>query len=79
MKREEILKKTNEIFKEIFDESIIITEQTSSSEVDGWDSLTHITIISEVEDQFNIKFSMKEILGMKNIGEMIDIIERISK
>ncbi|MBO4989683.1 MAG: acyl carrier protein [Clostridia bacterium] len=77
MERNEILEKLNEIFRDVFDDdSITVTEETTSSDIEDWDSLTHITLISEVEDEFDIKFAMKEVVGMKNVGEMVDIIER---
>lgn len=77
MERNEILEKLNEIFRDVFDDdSVTVTETTTSSDIEDWDSLTHITLISEVEDEFDIKFSMKEVVGMKNVGEMVDIIER---
>lgn len=77
MERSEILEKLNEIFKDVFDDdSIEVTEETTSADIEDWDSLTHITLISEVEDEFDIKFAMKEVVGMKNVGEMVDIIER---
>lgn len=77
MERNEILEKLNEIFRDVFDDdSITVTEETTSSDIEDWDSLTHITLISEVEDEFDVKFAMKEVVGMKNVGEMVDIIER---
>ena len=75
MNRQEIFEKLNEIFSDVFDEEITVTADTTSSDIEDWDSLTHITLISEVEDAFDIKFSMKDVLGMKNVGEMADIIE----
>ncbi len=76
MSREEILKKVNEIFWDVFDdESIVVTEETTAADIEDWDSLTHITLISEVEDEFGFTFAMKDVLGMKNVGEMLDIIE----
>lgn len=76
MTRQEIFEKLNEIFSDVFDEDITVTAETTSADIEDWDSLTHITLISEVEDTFGIKFSMKDVLGMKNVGEMIDIIEK---
>lgn len=77
MERNEIFEKLNEIFKDVFDdETLTVTEETSAADIEDWDSLTHITLISEVEDAFDMKFSMKEVVGMKNVGEMADIIER---
>ena len=75
MTREEILNVLKEIFKEVFGEEIPITEATSAKDVKGWDSLTHIAIISSVEERFNMKFKMKQVLSMQNIGDMITIIE----
>ena len=75
MTREEILNVLKEIFKEVFGEEISITEATSAKDVKGWDSLTHIAIISSVEERFNMKFKMKQVLSMQNIGDMITIIE----
>lgn len=76
MTRQEIFNKLNEVFSDVFDEDIVVTDQTTAADIDDWDSLTHITLISEVEDAFGIKFSMNVVLGMKNVGEMADIIEK---
>ena len=75
MKREEVFEKLNEIFREVFeDDDIVVTETTSAADIEDWDSLTHITLVSSVEEEFDIKFSMKDVIGMKNVGEMVDII-----
>lgn len=77
MSREEILEKLNEIFADVFDnEAIKLSDEITAADVEGWDSLTHITLIAEIEDAFDMKFTMKDVIGMKNVGEMIDIIEK---
>lgn len=76
MTRQAIFEKLNEIFSDVFDEDITVTENTTSSDIEEWDSLTHITLISEVEDAFGMHFAMKDVLGMKNVGEMADIIAK---
>lgn len=76
MTRQAIFEKLNEVFSDVFDEDITVTEATTSADIADWDSLTHITLISEVEDAFGIQFAMKDVLGMKNVGEMADIIEK---
>ena len=76
MTRQEIFEKLNEVFSDVFDEEITVTPETTSSDIEEWDSLTHITLISEVEETFGVKFSMKDVLWMKNVGEMADIIEK---
>ena len=76
MSREEIFKKLNEVFCDVFDDpDIQISDLTTAADNEGWESLTHITLISSVEDAFDISFSMKEVVKMKNVGEMVDIIE----
>lgn len=74
MTRQEIYNKLNEVFSDVFDEEITVTEETTAADIEDWDSLTHITLISEVEDAFGIKMSMKDVLSLKNVGEMVDVI-----
>ena len=81
MDRQEVFKRLNEIFQDIFDdEELVVTDETCADDVEDWDSLRHITLVSAVERAFGIKFSMKEVLEMKNVGEMADIlVERATK
>lgn len=76
MERTEIFERLNNIFREVFDDdSITVTDATTAADIDGWDSLMHITLISAVEDEFGISFNMKDVVKMKNVGDMVDIIE----
>ena len=75
MERSEILKKVNDIFIDVLEEEILIKEEYSSYDVDGWDSLNHIILIVETEKKFNIKFNSSEIISWENVGKMIDCIE----
>ena len=75
MTREEVLEKVNAVIQDVFDDdSIRVSDETVASDVDGWDSLMHITLIGTSEDEFDIKFAMKYVVGMKNVGQMIDLI-----
>ena len=75
MTREEVLEKVNAVIQDVFDDdSIRVSDETVASDVDGWDSLMHITLIGTIEDEFDIKFAMKDVVGMKNVGQMIDLI-----
>ena len=76
MSREEIFKKLNVVFCDVFDDPYIrLNDSTTAADIDGWESLTHITLISSIEDAFDISFSMKEVVKMKKVGEMVDRIE----
>ena len=75
MEKNDVLLAVQEIFQNILDnEEIILSEATTADDVEEWDSLTHIQLIVAVEKKFKIKFSSKEILSWKNVGEMLDAI-----
>ena len=80
MEKSEIFEKLNEIFRDVFDdEDITVTEATTAKDVDGWDSLTHIMLLSVIEDEFDIKFDMKAVQGLKNVGAMAELIGSLKK
>lgn len=76
MDEREIYARLNRVFCDVFDDdSIRITPRTTSDDIEDWDSLAHISLISAVERTFRIKFRMGEITTMKNVGEMVAIIK----
>ncbi|SHN65773.1 acyl carrier protein [Butyrivibrio hungatei DSM 14810] len=75
MSREEVLSKLQKIIRDVFDdEDIEVSEETVATDVDGWDSLAHITLIGTIEDEFDVKFAMKEVVNLKKVGNIIDLI-----
>lgn len=71
----EIIPRLNEVFRDVFDDpSISVTPDTTSADIDDWDSIEHINLIGAVESEFRMQFKMREVSGMKNVGEMISII-----
>lgn len=76
----EIFTRLNRVFQEVFDDRTIrVTPQTTADDIEDWDSLEHITLISAVEREFRMKFKMGEISSMKNVGEMAKIIAQRAK
>lgn len=76
MSRQEIFAKLTEIFEDVFDrEGIELAEETTAKDVEGWDSLTHIALLAAVEDEFDIKFDMKDVQGLKDVGALVSAIE----
>lgn len=76
MDKHDIIERLNEVFQDVFDdEDIVIDEETTADDIEDWDSIEHINLISAVESEFGIRFTMGEVSGMKNVGEMISIIE----
>lgn len=75
MSREEVFEKLNEVFRDVFDdESIEVVDSTTAEDIEDWDSLEHINLIVAIENKFGIKFKMNEVTGLKNVGEMVDVI-----
>ena len=75
MEKEEIYERLNKVFRDIFDdESIVVRPETTSADIEDWDSLEHINLVVAVEQEFGMKFNMNEVTTMKNVGEMVDII-----
>lgn len=75
MSKEEVFVKLNEVFRDVFDdESITVTETTTADDIEEWDSLEHINLLAAVEQEFGMKFNMGQVVSMKNVGEMADII-----
>jgi len=75
MTKEEIYSRLNDVFRDVFDDDeIVVTPETTSEDIEDWDSLEHINLVAAVEQEFGIKFTMAQVVGMKNVGEMVDII-----
>lgn len=73
---EEIYERLNNVFRDVFDDdSIEVGETTTANDIEDWDSLNHITLIDAVESEFGVRFTMGEVSGMKNVGEMAKIIK----
>ena len=76
MGREEIYERLNEVFRDVFgDDDITVSDETTAADINGWDSLRHITLLAAIEDEFDIEFTMGATVKMKNVGEMVDYIE----
>lgn len=77
MTQDEIYARLNAVFRDVFDnQDIMVSENTTAKDIEGWDSLTHISLLSAIEDEFGMEFSMGEAVKMKNVGDMVAIIER---
>lgn len=75
MSRDEVFVTLNEVFRDVFDdEGITVSDKTTADDIEEWDSLEHINLLAAVEQAFGIKFNMGQVVSMKNVGEMADII-----
>ena len=77
---EEIKTRLNSIFADVFqDSSIQISDEMTTQDVERWDSLSHLTLIATIEDEFDIKFKLKELIAMKNVGDLINGVKAKSE
>ncbi|MBR0500117.1 MAG: acyl carrier protein [Bacteroidales bacterium] len=75
MERNEVLARVQDIFRDVLDDDeIVLSDATTADDIDEWDSLSHIQLIVAIEKAFKVKFTSKEILSWKNIGELIDCL-----
>lgn len=80
MDRQEILKKLEEIFKDVFDnDSLVLTENMMSNDIEEWDSLHQISILVAAEDEFDIKLAISDTQHLENIGALVDLIVQRKK
>jgi len=75
MERATVVDQLTPVFRKIFNApDLVITDEMTANDVEGWDSLSHMLLIADVEAAFSIKFKLKELNKMRNVGDMIDII-----
>jgi len=75
MDRNEVLKILTEICSDVFEvDDLKLTFETTAADIEEWDSLTHLSLINEVEMEYGIKFTMVEIQNLKNVGDLVDTI-----
>lgn len=76
MEKQEIIEKITGIFREVFsDNNIVINDEMTANDVENWDSLTHMLMITKVEEVFGIKFKLKELNKLKRVGDLVLCIE----
>ncbi len=72
-----IEERVNKVFRTVFeDESITVQADTTAEHIEGWDSITHLTLITGIEAEFGISFTGFEIMRMQNVGDLIALIEQ---
>ena len=76
MNRNEIIEKLTVVFHEVFnDNNIFLRDDMTAADVENWDSLTHMLMITKVEEMFGVKFKLKELNKLKSVGDLAGMIE----
>jgi acyl carrier protein len=75
MIKSEIIAQLQAIFRDVLDnDAILLADHTTASDVEDWDSLTHIQLIVAIEKHFRLKLDSREILSWNTVGEMADAL-----
>jgi acyl carrier protein len=73
----DVLIRVNQVFQDVFnDDEISVTPATTAQDIEGWDSLMHVSLMVNIEKAFGIRFSSSEVASLKNVGELVHLIAR---
>jgi acyl carrier protein len=76
MTHDAILREVNQVFVRVFERaSIVVTPATTAKDVDGWDSLNHVTLMAALQEHFKVKFSLKEMMRFENVGDVCALLQ----
>jgi acyl carrier protein len=73
----DLLEQVQETFRDVFDQpDLMITRESNASTVEDWDSLTHVNLVTAVERRYKVKFALGELLDLKNVGDLLDLLNK---
>ena len=73
MEKKELMDKLTEIFREVMDnDEIVLNDETTSEDIEEWDSLSHIELIDVIGQELGVKITSMEFRGWENVGEMVE-------
>ncbi len=80
MDPEQLLAEVQELFRDNFDDdAIVLTRETTADDIEDWDSLEQINLLTAIKKKYNIPLTLSDTRDLKNVGDMIDLIVRLSK
>ena len=72
-----VLNQVQNVFRDVFDQpDLVVKPETNSSHIEEWDSLAHMSLVTAIERQFKIRFALGELQTLKNVGDMVHLIEK---
>ena len=78
MTAEQILKDLEEIFRDNFDDDELeLTRETTADDIEDWDSLEQINLLTTIGKKYGVKFSIDDVSGLANVGDMVDLVLRL--
>lgn len=77
--KQAIFEKIEQIFREVFeDDELELSMELTADHIAMWDSLTHLSLVTEIESRFNITISFVELMSFKNVGDLVNCVEKLT-
>ena len=78
MDKEQLMSEVQEIFRDNFDDdSLVLTRETNAQDIEDWDSLEQINLLTAIEKKYGLKFNLNDVRSLKNVGDLIDLVVRL--
>ena len=74
MNKDEIYTRLQGIFDNVFMEEVKITPELAAKDVEEWDSMTHVSLVLAIEEEFGLRFKVGEVESAKNVGDLVNLI-----
>lgn len=79
MNEQQIFDAVQNIFRDNFDDdSLVLTRETTADDIEDWDSLEQINLLTAIERRFGIKFKLEDVRGLQNVGDLLDLVQRLT-
>jgi acyl carrier protein len=77
---DETIERLQKVFRDVFDnDELVITPETTAADIDDWDSINHVNLVLAVEREFKVRLSSSKIAGLKNVGELANLLKTAGK
>ena len=78
MDRQQTLAEIQEIFRDNFDdETIVLNDETNAEDIEDWDSLEQINLLTAIEKKYGLKFNLGDVRNLQNVGDLLNLLERL--
>ena len=78
MDRTRVMSEVQDIFRDNFDdESIVLADATNATDIEDWDSLEQINLLTAIEKKYGLKFNLGDVRGLANVGDLLDLLDRL--
>jgi acyl carrier protein len=71
----ELRKQIGSILSEVLNIALPPLDNPKREELANWDSLKHMELILRLEEQFDVRFSIREVAGIQSLDDIVEIIE----